>query len=174
MIEHLQTSRLILRPPIASDWPAFRDFIMSDRAAHLGPPKDIGAAWRTFAAELGHWVYHGFGMWTVLARGEDRPLGLVGPWCPADWPETEIGWMIFAPDIEGTGIATEAARAAVDHAWRVLNWDTIVSYVSPDNTRSIRLAEKLGAVHDPDAPQPKPEAPCLVYRHPRPEIEATS
>ena len=121
MSDLLHTERLILRRPDGRDWPAARDFFMSDRAAHVGGPYALGAAWRQFAAEVGHWDILGHGMWAVTRRGaEDRALGLVGPWCPADWPETEIGWVIFGAETEGTGIATEAARAAIAHAWEVL------------------------------------------------------
>ena len=172
MTDMLHTERLILRRPNGTDWPAARDFFTSQRAAYVGGPYTLGTAWRQFAAEVGHWDLLGCGMWAVTRRGEDRALGLVGPWCPADWPETEIGWVIFDPKVEGTGIATEAARAAISHAWDVLGWDTIVSYIATENARSIRLAERLGAVHDPDAPQPKPDKPCLVYRHPKPRRQA--
>lgn len=169
-MERLDTANLVLRRPVGGDWPAARAFFMSDRAKGIGGPLSEGQAWRALAAEIGHWDIRGYGMWVVTRRGaEDQALGMIGPWYPADWPETEIGWMIWDEGIEGTGIATEAARAAILHAWTALGWGTIVSYIAPDNARSIRLAEKLGAVHDPDAPQPKPDVPCLVYRHPKPE-----
>lgn len=170
MTERLETQGLVLRRPRADDWPAARDFFTSERATGVGGPLSLGKAWRAFAAEIGHWEIRGYGMWTVTRRGaEDRALAMIGPWHPADWPETEVGWMVWDPAAEGTGLATEAARAAIAHAYAVLGWDTVVSYISPTNARSIALAEKLGAVHDPDAPQPKPDDPCLVYRHPRPE-----
>ena len=168
--QRLETERLVLRRPDARDWPAARAFFMSERSAPIGGPSDEGRAWRILAAEIGHWDMRGYGMWIVTRRGaEQTALGMIGPWFPADWPETEIGWMIWDDSVEGTGIATEAARVAINHAWDVLGWQTIVSYVAPDNTRSIRLAEKLGAVLDPEAPQPKPDQPCLVYRHPAPQ-----
>lgn len=50
-------------------------------------------------------------------------------------------------------------------------WDqgikTLVSYIDPANARSIALAERLGARHDPDAPLPEGETPeeTIVYRH---------
>lgn len=168
MSEMLHTARLVLRKPQGADWPMARDFFTSDRAAGVGGPHSEGQAWRHFASEIGHWDILGFGMWAVTRRGDDRCLGLIGPWCPVDWPETEIGWLIFDPAVEGTGIATEAAQAAISHAWDVLSWDTIVHYIAPTNTRSIRLAEKLGARLDPDAPQPIPGKPSLVYRQPKP------
>lgn len=168
MTATLQTTRLILRPPVPGDWPAFHDFMMSDRATAFGSHRNLAKTFRSFAAELGHWQIFGFGMWAVTLRGDDSCLALIGPWTPPDWPEPEVGWMVLDAATEGTGIATEAARAAIAHAYDVLGWPTVVSYVGPDNARSIRLAEKLGAVLDADARQPIPDAPLLVYRHPRP------
>lgn len=166
----LQTERLTLRQPNANDWPVFWAFYQTERSAHVGGPMDLRSAWRHFAAELGHWQFFGYGMWAVTLTGEDTMVGMIGPWTPLDWPETEVGWMIFDPAIEGTGIATEAAKAAVAHAFAVLKWDTVVSYVAPDNARSARLAEKLGAVHDPAAPTPAKYPDTIVYRHPNPQV----
>ena len=168
-MERLETQNLVLRRPNASDWPAARDFFMSERAEGVGGPYSLGQAWRAFASEVGHWDILGYGMWTVTRRGEDHALGMIGAWCPADWPENEIGWMVWEAGEEGRGLATEAAKAAIHHAWHSLGWQTIVSYVAPENTRSIRLAEKLGAQLDPNAPQPVPGKETLVFRHPKPE-----
>lgn len=172
MNELLHTQRLLLRPPTAQDWPAFRNFFATERSTGVGGPKEAGAAWRDFAAEIGHWHIRGYGMWAVTRRGDDRALGLIGPWHPIDWPETEIGWMIFALDIEGTGIATEAARAAIAHAYGTLGWETVVHYIDADNARSIGLAQKLGAVHDITAQAPAAYPGAVVYRSPRPEDQA--
>lgn len=163
----LQTDRLILRRPVPADWPAFRDFFASPRSASLGGPTTIGKSWRHFASELGHWDIHGFGMWTVTLRGDDTAIGLIGPWCPVDWPENEIGWLILSGNHEGDGTATEAATAAIKHAYEVLQWDSAVSYIGADNMRSIRLAEKLGAVRDDAAAKPDAYPDALVYRHPK-------
>ena len=87
-------------------------------------------------------------------------------WFPADWPETEIGWIMFEGG-EGKGYAFEAAEAARTHVFETLGWDTAVSYIDPHNARSIALAERLGAVRDDSAERPHPDD--LVYRHPKPE-----
>ncbi len=172
MIAHvpvLETERLTLRRPAPRDWPQARDFFMSDRASGIGGPDTLGVAWRAFATKLGHWQIHGFGMWTATRKDDDTALGMFGAWCPADWPENEIGWLIFAQDLEGTGLAFEAARAAVDHDYQTLGWTTVVSYITHDNARSIALATRLGARLDANATPPRPDNPCLVYRHPAPE-----
>jgi RimJ/RimL family protein N-acetyltransferase len=164
----LRTDRLILRRPVPADWDAFHAFMMSDRSTAFGSHQNLAKAFRSFAAELGHWEIFGYGMWAVTTHDSDTALALIGPWTPPDWPEPEVGWMVLSAAAEGTGLATEAARAAILDAYTRLNWPTVVSYIAPDNTRSIRLAEKLGATLDPDAPQPKPDDPVLVYRHPKP------
>jgi RimJ/RimL family protein N-acetyltransferase len=163
----LTTARLTLRPPVPGDWQAFHDFMMSDRSIAFGSHRNLAKAFRSFAAELGHWQIFGIGMWAVCDHGSDRIRALIGPWTPPDWPEPEVGWMVLDPTAEGTGLATEAARAAIDDAYARLNWPTVVSYIAEDNIRSIRLAEKLGAVLDPAAKAPAADKVVLVYRHPK-------
>lgn len=161
----LETERLILRRPNKGDQQACVDFFMSDRAAGVGGPFTLGQAWRHFAYELGHWEINNFGMWAVTMKGDDTILGLIGPWFPADWPEREIGWMVFE-NAEGKGIAYEAAQAAIKHARTDLGWTDFVSYIGPEIKRSIALAERCGASLDETATPPN-EFPCLVYRHPK-------
>ncbi|MEP0990895.1 MAG: GNAT family N-acetyltransferase [Tateyamaria sp.] len=161
----LTTDRLILRKPNAQDADAALAFFQSDRSRYVGGPHSLGAAWRSFAGEIGHWDIRGYGMWTVTLKDTGRAIGLVGPWHPADWPEFEIGWLLFDDADQGHGFAAEAARAALDYAFVALNQPTVVSYIAPANSASIALAERLGATLDKDAAQPHPDKPCLVYRH---------
>lgn len=163
----LTTERLILRAPAPRDAEAFVAYYGSDRSRFTGGPMQARQAWNFFGTEIGHWVINGFGMFVVTYKDDDTALGIVGHWCPLNWPETEIGWVLFDGANEGKGIAAEAARACVDHAWNVLGWDSIVSYIAPENAASIALAERLGARHDPDAAVPSPDWPCHVYRHPK-------
>lgn len=169
----LLTDRLLLRRPRPGDWPAFRAFMLSERASAFGSKGHEGRAFRAFAAELGHWEMFGHGMFAVTLKGSEQAIALVGPWTPPDFPEPEVGWMVLDAAHEGRGLAFEAAEAAVAHAFRDLRWPTVVSYIAEGNARSIALAERLGAKPDPDAPVPVPPegAPnprVLVYRHPRP------
>lgn len=165
----LQTDRFILRRPRAADWPQAHDFFTSERSAMVGGPNAPDQAWRIFAMELGHWDLRGFGMWTVTRRDDDVAQALIGPWYPHGWPEKEIGWMVWNPDAEGTGMAAEAATAAIADAYDRLGWDTVVHYIAPENARSIALAERVGARLDDSAPQIPGKPPHLVYRSPRPE-----
>ena len=169
----LRTERLVLRAPEAGDWPAFRDFLHSDRARFIRTGEMTPAlAWRSFGHFVGHWVMRGFGSFVYHRAGDPAPLGATGPWFPEGWPEREIGWTVWSLEAEGHGFAAEAARAAIAHAFRDLGWDTAVSYVDPENHRSVALAERLGARRDPEAPSAPAFEGALVFRHPRPEEAA--
>ncbi|MCV6596625.1 MAG: GNAT family N-acetyltransferase [Mangrovicoccus sp.] len=160
----LTTQRLRLRRPISQDLDGFMAFAQSERAQYLSFHSDPAQAWRSFCVILAHWDLRGYGMFALTLPGADRCLGLVGPWYPQGWPEQELGWMIWTSEAEGQGYAQEAALAARGYAYKVLGWDTAVSYIAPENTRSIALAERLGAILDPEAARPN-ALPCSVYRH---------
>ncbi|MGX9355327.1 GNAT family N-acetyltransferase [Roseobacteraceae bacterium S113] len=163
----LTTDRLTLRRPEPRDEAAIHAFYRSERAQYVGGnSSDTFLAWKAVALMYGHWSLRGYGLWAVAERGSDDVMGLVGPFYPTGWPETEIGWVLFDGH-EGKGVAAEAARAAIADARTRLGWTDIVHYIAPENTRSIALAERLGATRDPSAVVPKPDAPCLVYRQPR-------
>ena len=58
--------------------------------------------------------------------------------------ECELGYT-FDPAASGQGFATEAARCVRDYARDVLRLSYAVSAILPHNTRSRRVAERLGA-----------------------------
>lgn len=166
----LETERLILRGPRAKDEAAYVAFFRSARASHVGGGAEKSAfeGWQAWATEVAHWVMRGYGMWALTEKGgDDSALGYVGCWYPGGWNEREIGWVLW-PEAEGRGYAFEAAQAARAYAYRTLGWPTAISNIEPDNVRSIRLAERLGCVLDPDAAKVDPGD--LVYRHPDPEM----
>ena len=165
----LEAERLTLRAPRMADFDAWVDFSGSNRARYIGGPLDLCKAWRAFAHIAGQWALRGYGSFIFCLKGSDAPLGMSGPWHPADWPEREIGWTVWDAAAEGKGFAFEAATAARAWAYDHLGWPTAVSYIDEDNARSIALAERLGATLDPDAALPAGHDGVLVYRHPSPE-----
>jgi RimJ/RimL family protein N-acetyltransferase len=163
----IETDRLRLRAARLEDFPAFADHFASDRAVYEDGPLGRADAWKEFAAARALWDLRGYGAWSVEDRATGDYLGEVGLYQPAHYPEVDIGWMVLA-HAEGKGIAFEAALAARNFAYRRLRMTTLVSYIDPGNARSIRLAERLGAVRDDAAPKPEGER-CVTYRHPAPE-----
>ena len=49
-----------------------------------------------------------------------------------------------------------------------------MSYITPENDRSVALAKRLGAIHDPEAALPEGETPAdtVVFRH-RPDADGS-
>lgn len=56
--------------------------------------------------------------------------------------EVEIGWHLH-PDVWGRGLATEAARAVLQHA-TASGLPQVVAVTHPDNAASQRVAERIG------------------------------
>ncbi len=146
----LQTERLLLRP--------FRDTDIDAYAAMCADPDvmryvgDRGVlsrddAWRQMAMLLGHWQLRGFGMWAVEEPTTGAFVGRVGLHFPDGWPDREVAWALARP-YWGRGFAFEAARAALGHAFGPLAWERAISLIDPQNTRSVRLAERLGERFD--------------------------
>ena len=116
----------------------------------------------------------GFGLYAVEAKDTGAFVGFTGlarPGFDAPFmPAIEIGWRL-ARESWGNGYATEAAGAAVDHAFGSLGLDALVSYTTEWNRRSRRVMEKIGMTRDPrdDFMHPKLPpghklAPHVLYR----------
>lgn len=166
MIPILHTERLVLRGPRRDDFPAYAAFWASPRSAHEGGPRDERGAWDDFAGAVGLWAIEGIGNWCLEERGTGAFAGMVGLNHPVHFPEVEIGWTLLEP-FEGRGLAQEAARAILGWTWASTDLPSLVVYIEPENARSIRTAEALGARPDPDAAPVDPGD--LVLRIHRPE-----
>jgi RimJ/RimL family protein N-acetyltransferase len=146
-IPTLETERLRLRP--------FRRSDLEDYAAlnadpevlrYLGggaPTWDRGRSWRHLAFLMGHWQLGGAGMWVVEHRETGSFAGTVGFAAPEGWPGFELAW-ILARRWWGQGFATEAAREALNYAFKSLEKDRVISLIHPENRASIRVAERIG------------------------------
>jgi RimJ/RimL family protein N-acetyltransferase len=143
----LETSRLVLRPPLLEDFEEYAGMwaepeVMRFLAAD-GRPLGRFASWQSFSGQVGHWNLRGFGLFTVLERDGGGFVGRVGPWHPEGWPDFEIGWTLRS-SCWGRGYATEAAEACVDYAFNAMGRSHVISLIAPENSRSIRVAERLG------------------------------
>lgn len=163
MTPRLETERLVLRAFAPGDVEQFTGFYASDASRFVGGPEDRIATWRRMASYAGCWMLRGYGKFIVEEKASGRAVGIVGPWYPEGWPEPEIGWTVL-PEFEGRGYATEAARRAILFAYDELGWTTAMSAVFPGNTRSFRLAERLGAQHE-GSEEIKPYGMLEIYRH---------
>jgi RimJ/RimL family protein N-acetyltransferase len=169
MIPTLTTPRLTLRPMTFSDWPAYLALFQSPRAAFMGGPLGVTAAWGVFCHDIAQWPLFGFGALMIEDRATGTTLGQVGISGGPRFPETELGWFLYDGH-EGQGFATEAALSLCDWAFAHCGLTTLVSYIDPRNAASARVAERLGARLDPEAKGQDEDD--LVYRHPHPRVAA--
>lgn len=110
------------------------------------------------------WARDGLGPWLVRLDGDDRVIGHAG--CslrPAGW--WNLGYR-FAADVHGRGLASEAARVAVEQAHAVRPEAPVIAYLLEHNVASRRVAEGLGLTlqhRGPDEGNPDPSAMRLVH-----------
>jgi len=143
--DRIETARLILRPPEEPDldsWAALHADAEATR--FIGGVQSRGQSWRSMAAEAGSWRMKGYGMYSVIEKASGAWVGRVGPHWPEGYPGLEVGWAVLRAHW-GQGFAKEAAEAAVDEVFRRLDYDQLIHLIDPENLRSIRLAESLGA-----------------------------
>jgi RimJ/RimL family protein N-acetyltransferase len=164
LVPVIATERLQLRAPGIGDFPIYARFLI-DTDLEAAPEDQREEAWLDFCQIVASWPLRGFGSWTA-EDWDGRAVGAVVLNHEFGDPEVELGWAV-AMDAEGKGIAFEAARAVRSHLFGALGFETLVSYIDPVNARSIAVAERLGAVRDPQAEAALNEE-ILVYRH-RPE-----
>lgn len=161
----LVTGRLRLRRPCEADVGPGARFWASERSHLMGGPWSEETTRAGFEDIAQQWQRHGFSLFTVTRHDDDEGIGGIGPFFPATHPEPELGWSLWDAADEGQGLAHEAAAAARDWFFATSGHATAVSYTDPDNHRSHRLCERLGAVVDPQAAHPYGDEPTLTYRH---------
>ena len=160
----LTTKRLTLRPMRHGDFPAYAALMASPRAVYMGGPYDTAAAWGLFCHDAACWALFGHGALMLDRRDTGETVGQVGLNAGPLFPETELGWMLYAGH-EGQGYATEGAARLRDWAFASLPFDSLVSYTHPANDASKAVALRLGALRDDTAPRQDPED--CVFRHHR-------
>ena len=112
-------------------------------------------AWRRLLGGVGLWQLQGTGLLAAERKADGRLVGHVGLFdyhreiAPSIEGVPELGY-IFAAEVHGQGIAREACDAMLAWADAALDADETVAIISPGNTPSMKLAERLGYRREPD------------------------
>jgi RimJ/RimL family protein N-acetyltransferase len=173
----LETERLTLRDPQLGDVDDLLELIEDDEVMRWigGEAGDRDLALELVERWISRWERDDVGVFCVLLDG--HVVGRVGllVWDSSTWEtstyeragshaQPELGWAI-ARRFWGSGYATEAARAIRDWAFAERDVERLVSLIAPDNVRSARVAEKLGAVRTELIETS--HSPAYVWVHPR-------
>ncbi|HEY3814480.1 MAG TPA: GNAT family N-acetyltransferase [Caulobacteraceae bacterium] len=152
----LETDRLILRPPCLDDLEPWHRMMQDvDVARFIGGVSSRSQVWRMLMSMAGSWTLNGYAMFSVIEKASGRWVGRVGPWMPAEWPGTEVGWGL-AREAWGKGYAVESAAASMDFVVDHLGWTDIIHCVDDENLPSAKVAERLGSKPREMAAMPAP------------------
>ena len=95
------------------------------------------------AGPLASYAANGHGLYLVALRETGEPAGMCGLLRRAQFDEVDVGYA-FLPEFWRRGFAAESVAAVLKHGRRALGFGRILALVSPRNTTSARLLEKLG------------------------------
>ena len=181
----LSTDRLCLRAWTRQDANALYD-LFADPEVMQGLGKDpVSAVEDVLAmieAGIGGWRTDGLGPFILETSASDRQVvGQAGlmifdtrDWTPSTWAKAgsnaqpELGWALTRAHW-GHGYATEAAAAIRDWAHERPKIDRLVSLITPDNVRSQRVAERLGAIPTETITPADSKRTTVVWTH-RPTV----
>lgn len=149
----IETDRLILR--------AFREEDRAPMAAinadprvneWLGGPITPAMTDATIERVNTHIATHGFGFFAAERKADSRLIGMIGLQVVRDElppsPGVELGWRL-TPDAQGTGLATEGAKAVLAWGFANLDRDELIAFTAHNNLRSQAVMRRIGMAHDP-------------------------
>ena len=145
----LETKRLLLRELEESDFAALCRTLQDKDAMyayeHAFSDEEVH---QWLARQMRRYREDGFGLWAVILKETGDFIGQCGlTKQPVDNTQvTEIGYLLQR-DHWHNGYATEAALACKDYAFSVLGEQEVYSIIRPENTASIRVAERLGMTY---------------------------
>jgi ribosomal-protein-alanine N-acetyltransferase len=169
--EALQTARLRLRPLRDDDIEVFAAMHADPRMMKfLGPPLARAESEAALSRILTKTRKGGLGPWAVELHDREGLIGLVGlsrsELEVSFAPCVELVWRL-APECWSHGYATEAARASLDFAFKVLGLAEVLAWTTPSNVASRRVMEKVGMTRDSaeDFDHPRLPAGHPLRRH---------
>jgi RimJ/RimL family protein N-acetyltransferase len=180
----LDTDRLRLRTPTPRDADALYDLFKDPDVMHgLGKEPVSGREQARAIVEEGiaAWRTDALGPFTIETAAANREVvGQAGlmifdtrGWTPSTWGDAgshaqpELGWALIRAHW-GHGYATEAVAAIREWAQEFRSIELLVSLIAPDNLRSQRVAERLGAVPTETVIPVDSGRKAVVWEHPLP------
>jgi RimJ/RimL family protein N-acetyltransferase len=179
----LYTERLCLRVPASEDAEDLYD-LFTDAEVMKGLGKEPVSSVEEVRAMIeegmiGGWRTDGLGPFILETVATDRQVvGQAGlmifdtrDWTTSTWTKAgshaqpELGWALTRTHW-GHGYATEAAAAIRDWAYERPKIERLVSLISPDNVRSQRVAERLGAIPTETVTPADSRRTTVVWRYP--------
>ncbi len=147
----IETERLILRPFRDEDREAFAAINADPRVGDwLGGVRTRAESDQTLDRINANIAERGFDFWAAERKADGLLAGMIGLRVldQPPGPCVEMGWRL-SPDVQGHGLATEGASAAL--AWGFANLDVpeIIAFTAYNNLRSQAVMQRIGMTRDP-------------------------
>ena len=147
----IETERLLLRVHRMDDFGGLHAMQVDPEVyRHIaGAPASEEGSWHRLLRTIGHWTLFGYGLFAVTTRATDSYIGIAGlahfrRGLGAGFDDApEAAWSL-ASAMHGKGYAREAVVAAHDWFAAAHGVKRTVCIISPENTASLRLAERVG------------------------------
>lgn len=161
----VETQRLILRHLLMSDLDDLFAFYRDPEVIQYIP--DAPRTYEQTKEELewfmnGHPRFPELGLWATVYKETGQFIGRCGllPWTIDGRDEVEVAFAL-AKQFWGQGLATEVAKALIQHGFEDLRLSRLICSIEHGNKASIRVATKLGMTFEKEAQDEY--GPFLIY-----------
>jgi ribosomal-protein-alanine N-acetyltransferase len=164
MFDPLLTDRMVAYPLDDGDLEELRDSHQNPEVMEfVGGTRTREETRRWLDENLDHWKSHGFGLWIFRSNTDRSFVGRCGLRHAQvdDAIEVQLGYYL-APRYWGMGMATEMAIAVLTTGFKKLALSSVIVLVDPANTRSRRVAERLGSHFERNTIWKS--SPAVIYR----------
>jgi ribosomal-protein-alanine N-acetyltransferase len=145
----IETARLLLRPFASDDLDAYQavrekpGVLRYFSPVSSDPMRQREIARTLIARFIAHWEQDGYGPWAVIDKESGRLIGHHGLRFMPEFGETEILYLLDSA-FWGRGLASEAAKAALDYARDPLQLQRLMAIARLENAASLRVMTKAG------------------------------
>ncbi len=147
----IETPRLILRQFTTADAPFVLALLNSDGWLQFIGDRGVRTledAEKYIADKfIGSYAANGFGLYEVILKSENTPIGMCGLVNREGLEGVDIGFAML-PGFAGKGHAFEAASATLEFAKTKIGLKRVLAITMETNVRSIKLLERIGLRFD--------------------------
>lgn len=174
----IESERLILRPFRDGDRDAMAEVNCDPRVGEwLGGPFSREQSDGFVDRVMAQIAADGFGFYAAETKADGKLVGMIGIRRNVNGPAPqaiELGWRL-AVAAQGTGLATEGAKACLDWGFANLDVPEILAWTASTNVRSQAVMRRIGMTPDParhfvhtGLPEGHPLRPHVVFAAARP------
>lgn len=149
-MKQIESERLLFKQFGEADAAFMKAYLadpLTTRFLPLEGPYSEDQACEYVSERLRHWERHGFGVFILWEKSEDRPIGYCGLEYAGDTDFIDIRYGLIRK-AQGRGLAGEAAARCINYGFHSLGLPVIYAAVVSENLASKAILNKLGMKPD--------------------------